>query len=77
MLRTKHQPFIGELTAGKSTVVYLCTDYVEWLVYFVNVLVLTFLSLIGYAFLYTLFLSETSHATKYCNWQIAGATPPV
>ncbi len=81
MLRTQHRPLpSGELQAGKvllfATVLTLIGMAV--LVYFVNVLtaVLTFLSLIGYAFVYTFFLKRATPQNIVIGGA-AGATPPV
>ena len=81
MLRTQHRPLpSGELTAGKvllfASVLTLIGMAV--LVYFVNVLtaVLTFLSLIGYAFVYTFYLKRATPQNIVIGGA-AGATPPV
>ena len=81
MLRTQHRPLpSGELKAGKvllfASVLTLIGMAV--LVYFVNVLtaVLTFLSLIGYAFVYTFYLKRATPQNIVIGGA-AGATPPV
>jgi protoheme IX farnesyltransferase len=81
MLRTQHRPLpSGELSAGKvllfAGLLTLIGMFV--LVYFVNVLtaVLTFLSLIGYAFIYTFFLKRATPQNIVIGGA-AGATPPV
>ncbi len=81
MLRTQHRPLpSGELSAAKvllfAAVLTLIGMFV--LVYFVNVLtaVLTFLSLIGYAFVYTFYLKRATPQNIVIGGA-AGATPPV
>ncbi len=81
MLRTQHRPLpSGELNAGKvllfASVLTLIGMAV--LVYFVNVLtaILTFLSLIGYAFVYTFYLKRATPQNIVIGGA-AGATPPV
>ena len=81
MLRTKHRPLpSGELTAGKVLLFASILTLVGMavLVYFVNVLtaVLTFLSLIGYAFVYTFYLKRATPQNIVIGGA-AGATPPV
>ena len=81
MLRTQHRPLpSGELSAlnvllfaGVLTLIGMAV-----LVYFVNTLtaVLTFLSLIGYAFIYTFFLKRATPQNIVIGGA-AGATPPV
>jgi len=81
MARTRHRPLPqGELQTGQALVFALVLGFLSMylLVAFVNVLtaVLTFLSLIGYAVVYTMYLK---HATPQ-NIVIggaAGAAPPV
>jgi protoheme IX farnesyltransferase len=81
MLRTQHRPLpSGELSAGKvilfASVLTAIGMFV--LVYFVNVLtaILTFLSLIGYAFIYTFYLKRATPQNIVIGGA-AGATPPV
>jgi protoheme IX farnesyltransferase len=81
MLRTQHRPLpSGELSAGKvilfASVLTAIGMFV--LVYFVNVLtaILTFLSLIGYAFIYTFYLKRATPQNIVIGGG-AGATPPV
>jgi len=81
MLRTKHRPLpSGELTAGKVLLFASVLTLIGMgvLVYFVNVLtaVLTFLSLIGYAFIYTFYLKRATPQNIVIGGA-AGATPPV
>jgi len=81
MLRTQHRPLpSGELSAGKVLLFASSLTLVGMLVliYFVNVLtaVLTFLSLIGYAFVYTFYLKRATPQNIVIGGA-AGATPPV
>lgn len=81
MLRTQHRPLpSGELSAGKVLLFagILTAIGMFILVYFVNVLtaVLTFLSLIGYAFVYTFYLKRATPQNIVIGGA-AGATPPV
>lgn len=81
MLRTQHRPLpSGELQAGKVLMFasILTILGMSVLVYFVNVLtaVLTFLSLIGYAFVYTFYLKRATPQNIVIGGA-AGATPPV
>ncbi|MFC3192955.1 heme o synthase [Marinicella sediminis] len=81
MLRTQHRPLpSGELSAGKVLLFagILTLVGMSVLVYFVNVLtaVLTFLSLIGYAFVYTFYLKRATPQNIVIGGA-AGATPPV
>lgn len=81
MLRTKHRPLpSGELKAGKVLLFASILTLIGMgvLVYFVNMLtaVLTFLSLIGYAFIYTFFLKRATPQNIVIGGA-AGATPPV
>ena len=81
MLRTQHRPLpSGGLTAGKVLLFasILTVIGMTVLVYFVNVLtaVLTFLSLIGYAFVYTFYLKRATSQNIVIGGA-AGATPPV
>lgn len=81
MLRTQHRPLpSGELNAGKVLLFAAVLTLIGMavLVYFVNVLtaVLTFLSLIGYAFVYTFYLKRATPQNIVIGGA-AGATPPV
>lgn len=81
MLRTQHRPLpSGEISAGKVLLFagFLTALGMSVLVYFVNVLtaVLTFLSLIGYAFVYTFYLKRATPQNIVIGGA-AGATPPV
>ncbi|MCX7552805.1 heme o synthase [Marinicella sp. S1101] len=81
MLRTQHRPLpSGELSATKVLLFagLLTLIGMGVLVYFVNVLtaVLTFLSLIGYAFIYTFYLKRATPQNIVIGGA-AGATPPV
>lgn len=81
MLRTQHRPLpSGELNAAKVLLFAsgLTIIGMTILVYFVNTLtaVLTFLSLIGYAFIYTFFLKRATPQNIVIGGA-AGATPPV
>ncbi len=81
MLRTQHRPLpSGELSAGKVLLFASTLTLIGMavLVYFVNVLtaVLTFLSLIGYAFVYTFYLKRATPQNIVIGGA-AGATPPV
>ncbi|GAA4817143.1 protoheme IX farnesyltransferase [Marinicella pacifica] len=81
MLRTQHRPLPS---GGLKTVNVLTFAAIlsilgtGILVYFVNVLtaVLTFVSLIGYAFIYTMFLKRVTPQNIVIGG-LAGATPPV
>lgn len=81
MLRTQHRPLPS---GGLKTVNVLIFAAIlsilgtGILVYFVNVLtaVLTFVSLIGYAFIYTMFLKRVTPQNIVIGG-LAGATPPV
>ena len=81
MLRTQHRPLPS---GGLKTVNVLTFAAIlsilgtGILVYFVNVLtaVLTFVSLIGYAFVYTMFLKRVTPQNIVIGG-LAGATPPV
>lgn len=81
MKRTQHRPLpSGELSGGKVLLFALLLTVIGMfiLVYFINVLtaVLTFLSLIGYAFIYTFFLKRATPQNIVIGGA-AGATPPV
>jgi protoheme IX farnesyltransferase len=81
MLRTQHRPLpSGELSAAKVLIFASVLTAIGMfvLVYFVNVLtaVLTFLSLIGYAFVYTFYLKRATPQNIVIGGA-AGATPPV
>ncbi|TDR20576.1 heme o synthase [Marinicella litoralis] len=81
MLRTQHRPLpSGELSAGKVLLFASVLTLIGMgvLIYFVNVLtaVLTFLSLIGYAFVYTFYLKRATPQNIVIGGA-AGATPPV
>ncbi|MEZ5470194.1 MAG: heme o synthase [Marinicella sp.] len=81
MLRTQHRPLpSGELNASKVLVFASILTAIGMfvLVYFVNGLtaVLTFLSLIGYAFIYTFYLKRATPQNIVIGGA-AGATPPV
>ena len=81
MKRTQHRPLpSGELSSMKVLLFALSLTVVGMfvLVYFINVLtaVLTFLSLIGYAFIYTFFLKRATPQNIVIGGA-AGATPPV
>ncbi len=81
MLRTQHRPLpSGELSAGRVLIFASILTAIGMfiLVYFVNVLtaVLTFLSLIGYAFIYTFYLKRATPQNIVIGGA-AGATPPV
>ncbi len=81
MLRTQHRPLpSGELSATKVLLFAGILTFIGMavLVYFVNVLtaVLTFLSLIGYAFVYTFYLKRATPQNIVIGGA-AGATPPV
>lgn len=81
MLRTQHRPLpSGELSASKVLLFAAILTVIGMfvLVYFVNVLtaVLTFLSLIGYAFIYTFYLKRATPQNIVIGGA-AGATPPV
>ncbi|MCB1581706.1 MAG: heme o synthase [Xanthomonadales bacterium] len=81
MLRTQHRPLpSGELNASKVLVFASILTAIGMfvLVYFINVLtaVLTFLSLIGYAFIYTFYLKRATPQNIVIGGA-AGATPPV
>ncbi len=81
MLRTQHRPLpSGELSASKVLLFAAVLTLIGMaiLIYFVNVLtaVLTFLSLIGYAFVYTFYLKRATPQNIVIGGA-AGATPPV
>ena len=81
MLRTQHRPLpTGSLTDTNVVVfaVLLCIIAMAVLVIKINVLtaVLTFLSLIGYAFVYTFFLKRVTPQNIVIGGA-AGAAPPV
>lgn len=81
MKRTQHRPLpSGELSSTKVLLFALTLTVLGMavLVYFINVLtaVLTFLSLIGYAFIYTFFLKRATPQNIVIGGA-AGATPPV
>src|SRR5690554_159570 len=81
MLRTQHRslPSGGLKTVNVLTfAAILSISGTFILVYFVNVLtaVLTFLSLVGYAFVYTMFLKRVTPQNIVIGG-LAGATPPV
>ncbi len=81
MLRTQHRPLPSGTLSDAQVLTFafvLCLMGMSLLVLFVNVLtaVLTFASLIGYAFIYTFFLKRATPQNIVIGGA-AGATPPV
>ncbi len=81
MRRTQHRPLVQGTISVRNSIVFatlLCITGILILFYFVNSLttILTFLSLMGYAVLYTLYLKQATPQNIVIGG-IAGAIPPL